>query len=128
MAKVKILQCDEPSPYTGRIYPSDEIELAIEKYREKIADNVAYGTFGNSPTPGEMNIADISHKVTDISINDEGEVFVDYEILGTPAGESLKKVLESVRLSPALIGHVTREGVAYDLMFFTTSWLADPTE
>lgn len=123
----KILQCDDPSPYTGRIYPKEEILKAVEKYQAKIANDTAFGTFdvyNKYPVAGEMCIADISHKITSMHVTEDGEVLVSIEILTTPSGEFLKAAgPENFRLAPSMIGKVSEDMIASDLEIFSTAWL-----
>ncbi len=119
----KILQCDEPSPYTGRVYPKEEVEKAVTQYKETIECNRAYGTF-NSPNEIEINMANISHKLTSMKINENGEVIVDMEILDTPAGKQVISLIDAgLRLSPNMSGIVNDDGTIRDLTFFYTNWI-----
>lgn len=130
----KLLQCDEPSPYTGRIYPREEVEKAIADYQTKINAGAAFGTFNGDldVSPGVLNIANVSHKVTGLSINEAGEVIAEIEFLDTPPGKLAMSLAidsiehpRSVRLSPSMIGHVNDNMEAYEISIFQTSWLPD---
>lgn len=130
---IKLLQCDETSPYTGRVYPLEEMEKAVAKYQEKIANETAYGTFGTNPkdmAPDVMDITKISHRVTELSINEDGEVLANVEFMDTPQGKLAMSLAidnpELVRLSPSMIGWVRDNSEVYDAELFQTTWL--PTE
>lgn len=117
-----LLQCDMPSPITGRIYPREEIENAIAKYQETIDKDVAFGTLG--PATPTMNIVDISHKVKNITINEDGSVVADIEILDTPQGTFVQSLgIDYFRLSPCLSGQVIDDNVVSECTLLHTALL-----
>lgn len=127
----KILQCDEPSPYTGRVYPREEIEKAVANYQTKIDEGVAYGTLcvGDDLHPVIIEIDKISHKVTSIAINERGEVIAEIEMLDTSCGQQAVSLMSSgLRLSPSMIGRPDFDNIVHDVEIFQTTWLPDPAE
>jgi len=106
-----LLQCDTPSPLTGRIYPREEIEKAIEKYQEQIDKDVAVGTMGEMRD--KIEIGNISHKVTKLTINDERQIIADIELLNTPMGQIAQELIDThtLRLSPCIVGQISEENM-----------------
>ena len=80
--KEKLLECDVPSPYTGRIYPLDEMKNAVENYHGKIDEDLALGING---FPGDItfSITEISHKVTKMWFEDN-VLFGEIKFFDTP--------------------------------------------
>lgn len=104
--KVKILQCDSPNTPTGRIYPREAVEQAVKEFNEKYPDG-NYGLFGFSKQPeDEFSIERVSHKTKNITIEDDGSVMADIELLDTPIGETVELTFDVFRVSPALTGKV----------------------
>lgn len=82
----------------GRVYSKECIEKMIESYNERIKDGSAYGGVinhdGNYPS-----ISDISHKVTQLSIDDNGDISGELEILPTPMGNIIQKIIDNAKYS-----------------------------
>jgi len=122
-----LIQCDTPSPITGRIYPREELEKAIAKYQETIDKDIAFGTLG--PSEATINIVDISHKVKNITINEDGSVVADIEILDTPQGTFVQSLgTDYFRLSPCLTGQVTDDKVVSECTLLHTALFNKETE
>lgn len=107
--KVKVLQCDTPSSYTGRTYPVEEMTKAVEQYNNN-PPNEGYGTLGMPNDPQRIPLTDISHKIDRLWIENDS-VFAEVDILNTPAGERLTAIIDECRLSPAMIGNLDEENL-----------------
>ena len=119
-----MLQCDIPSPYTGRIYPREEIEKAIAKYQETIDKEVSFGTLGiPNRADGTLNIMEISHKVNDITIDENGSVVASVDILDTPNGKVAQECIDALRLSPCMAGKVSEDMMVSECTLFHTALL-----
>jgi len=100
----KLLTCDTPSPYTGRVYPREEVEKAIKQYQQTIDAGIAFGELGIQEGDN-ISLSHVSHKILNIYLNDN-TVYADIELLDTPAGASAAEMLKAdiVRLSPVMYG------------------------
>jgi len=94
----QILKCNEPS-VTGKIYLKDEVEKAIAVYMKK--DNL--GELGsdynpawvNAPPLMSINLDQVSHKIIDTYVDDDGWWCARIEVLETPMGKILTGLLEA---------------------------------
>lgn len=101
----RLLKCDEPTPQTGKIYPTDEVKKAIEKYMESEHRLGEMGCGSNA-----IDFCNVSHKVVDTYVDDEGWWVAEIEVLGTPQGDILNTILESgvkPRISPRSVGSIS---------------------
>jgi hypothetical protein len=121
----KILTCDEPSPYNGRIYPREEMEKAVADYQQKIEDDLAMGRlyYGDSQI---VNLAEVSHLVTHMIITDDGDVVAKVKILDTTNGQLVSVLLEDLRLAPAMTGQIS-DNIVSDITIQYTSFLPKDT-
>jgi len=117
-----LMQCDSPSPITGRTYPREEMEKAIAKYQETIDKDVAFGILG--PLHANINIVDISHKIKNITINEDGSIVADVVLLDTPQGTFAQSLgIDNFRLSPYLSGQLSDDNVVSECTLLHTSLL-----
>jgi len=117
-----LMQCDSPSPFTGRTYPREEMEKAIAKYQETIDNDVAFGTLG--PSGAIISLVDISHKIKNITINEDGSIVADVVLLDTPQGTFAQSLgIDNFRLSPCLSGQLSDDNVVSDCVMLHTSLL-----
>ena len=103
---IKLLTCNVPTTQTGRLYPKEVVEEAMNEYRSNIDDGIAFGELGTGDSVrAESNLSKISHRVTDMRF-DGDDLYAEIEIMSTPYGDMLKELLavEAVRLSPVGIG------------------------
>ena len=78
----------------GRIYPRRVLEKAIEEFKELIKEGRAVGTLEH-PADGKTRVSDISHKIVDIYMEEDGTVVGVAECLNTSAGRELQALLEA---------------------------------
>lgn len=95
--KVQIQKLDEANK-NGRIYTSTEMQTVVNALKGK----ALLGTIG-MPPEGKIALADVSHAVNELSIED-GYLVGKATILKTPKGELLQKLLEADDLSFRMIG------------------------
>ena len=105
--KQPIFKCDEPSPQTQRIYPREQVEIAIEEYFKTIGTK-----YGEMDGDGQaLNIDRISHKILDSYIDEEGMWWAEIETMDElPMGNILRQLLEaglSMRIAPRGTGYVS---------------------
>ena len=78
----------------GRIYPRRVLEKAVEEFKELIKEGRAVGTLEH-PEDGKTKVSDISHKIVDIYMEEDGTVVGIAECLNTSAGKELQALLEA---------------------------------
>ncbi len=78
----------------NRIYPKKVLEKAVEEFKTKILDGRAVGTIEH-PADGRTKAYEISHKITNIYMNENGEVIGEAIVLETSKGRELKALLEA---------------------------------
>lgn len=119
---IKLFDTDkETSPGSHLIIPRDVAVKAVDEFNQRIKnEGLVYGTFGN-----EKNIGEVSHKIMNISINDDGAVYMELETFGTPRGRLLSELLSiDTRLMPDIIGNIQEIKYAKVTSFnFTTNLL-----
>lgn len=92
----KFGECDKLTA-NGRVYPRKLMEREISRLQEAIKERSIYmcGTCDH-PSDGKTPLLGISHIVTDLSIDENGDVWGEAEILRkTPAGQALAGLIES---------------------------------
>lgn len=123
-----LLTCDRPSPYTGRIFPLEEVQKMVDEYNKQPN---RFGVCVRDQTRdigASIPLEDFSHVVNSLSIVD-GDVVADITLMDTPAGNYVKEVLHSVRLSPAMTGNVDIDTFqASDLQLIRTDFIPDIKE
>lgn len=78
----------------GRIYPRKVLEKAVEDFKRKIDEGRAVGTIEH-PADGKTKAYEISHKITNIYMNENGEVIGEAIVVETSKGRELKALLEA---------------------------------
>lgn len=78
----------------GRIYPKAVLEKAIEEFKSLVEEGRAVGTLEH-PEDGKTKVSDISHKIVDIYMEEDGTVVGVAECLNTTAGKELQALLEA---------------------------------
>jgi hypothetical protein len=107
--RVPLLKADEVN-LNGYMYTEDVIKNAIEDYKKKIDEGQSFGELGYPDSDASItDISRISHKVTDIEMNDK-TLFGKIEILDTAKGNDLKKIIDNVVFRPRSVGNVNEDG------------------
>lgn len=123
--RLKILQCDEPSSITGRIYPRDAVQAALDAHR------LGYGILADQAVEPalELPLHSVSHKVLQIDIDEDGAVWCDIEMLPLlNGGEKVMSLFDHLRLSPVMTGILGENSVVSDITMCYTAWvMKDPT-
>lgn len=86
---------------SGNIYPREVIEREVAKYNNLIKERRA---IGQAFTYGQRNLMNASHLITDMSVDDDGDVYVKIEVLDTNRGQELRRAIESGHISFGLSG------------------------
>lgn len=89
-----VLRLDEPSKYTGNIYPKEVIAKAVEDVRTKIAEKRMIGQYG-FPVDGQgLSPANVTHIVSGLEVVDK-DLIGEIELLDTPKGRLVVDILKS---------------------------------
>ena len=98
-------------PFCGRIFDENSMKRAVNEFRKKLKagqkkHKYMFGSFNkdNDICP-DIRLEHISHRINDV-YNDGDKVTVDLDILQTPAGDTIKKLLDAgmkLHASPSLI-------------------------
>jgi len=85
--KYVILKCGVATQYTGRIYPRNVMQDALDEYMQT---GNKFGTLFDYTVPMDMN--KISHKVNDMYIDANNNLCADIEVMNAPMGTLLQTI------------------------------------
>ena len=88
-----LMQMAETRNGNGRVYPKKILEREVKNYKKLVEDGRALGELDH-PEESVINLKNCSHMVTDIWMED-CSVNGKMKVLGTPAGEILRSLVES---------------------------------
>lgn len=93
------LRTDLPN-YIGRVYPRAVVESAVKKVQERISNRTLYG--GLLTEKGEegwtttgASLGNLSHVVTDLHLDENGDLIAVVDILNTKNGIVVSSLLEA---------------------------------
>lgn len=120
--KLHLLTCNEPSPYTGRVYPLEEVKKMVEAYNSE-PTNGGYGIVvgADEEYQADMPLVSISH-TTDSLYIDNTSLMANVTLLDTSSGQFVKDNFEELRLSPAMTGIFDEDGIR-NLFLLRTDFL-----
>lgn len=106
-----LLLADHPTR-NNHIYPRAVLQEAIEKYEKTPGFGQFYTDEWPRPDNATINLAQVSHRVTNLSINSMGELIGEVEVLNTPMGEVLEPLIAGgkARFAPTGVGTVGPDG------------------
>ena len=93
VARGEFARCDVPTQ-NGRTYPRGVYEREIKKLQESVGSRRAFGELDH-PDDGKTKLSRVSHLITKLSVDKNGVVVGEAEILDTPNGRTLKAILDS---------------------------------
>lgn len=108
---------------SGRLYPLAVLQQAVDRYQEQIDNGTAFGTFFGQPD-GRLRFSDVSHRVTNMHVDEDGNVRAEIEVLNTDRGRVLQAMLESrIPMALSARGHASvnadgQVGEDYQLLGF----------
>jgi len=110
--RTKLFSCDGIS-HDGRIFPKDVMEKAIKDFNEN--KEVGWITRENNEVYPSLN--DTIGTLKKVTIEENGEVFGDVQLLPTPEGEFVKNMIETdnIHISPVGYGDVDENGVVKNI-------------
>lgn len=91
IARGEFARCDVPTQ-NGRSYPRAIFEREVQRLSESIERRRAFGELDH-PSDGKTKLTRASHIITKLTIDDDGHVLGEAEILDTPNGRTLKAIL-----------------------------------
>ena len=110
-----VLTLDEPTSSRGIIFPKEELQTAIIKFKERDR-STSFGTLRGSYYSAELSFNEVSHEVNDIWIEDN-RVLASVTILNTPKGKLVSELLDakiSIGFQPAGYGFVNKDKTITD--------------
>ena len=128
----KFQQCDEQNN-NGRIYPRAILEAQVKAIQAKIVDRSLVGALDH-PANDAIHLSQASHVITGLSIDKNGSVIGECEILSTPNGKIVEALLNcgvKIGISSRGVGSVT-EGIKgkivnEDFKLITFDLVSDPS-
>ena len=110
--RTKLFSCGGIS-HDGRIFPKDVMEKAIKDFNEN--KEVGWITRENNEVYPSLN--DTIGTLKKVTIEENGEVFGDVQLLPTPEGEFVKNMIETdnIHISPVGYGEVDENGVVKNI-------------
>ena len=128
-----IIQRADAKNQNGRIYPREILANAIESYMKLVRERRAHGELDHDDQP-VVNLKNISHIITDIEMQENGDVIGEIEVLNTPMGNIAKALIEAqvtVGISSRALGSVYSNGdadvVEDDLHFICWDLVSEPS-
>ena len=130
--KGRFQKCDEQNN-NGRIYPRKILESQVQKIQEKINDRSLVGALDH-PANDAIHLSQASHLITGLSVDKNGDVIGECEILSTPNGKIVEALINDgvkIGISSRGVGSVSegREGkiVNEDFKLITFDLVSDPS-
>jgi len=128
----KFQQCDEQNN-NGRIYPRKILEAQVQAIQEKIGDRSLVGALDH-PANDAIHLSQASHVITGLSVDKDGSVIGECEILSTPNGKIVEALINDgvkIGISSRGVGSVT-EGIKgkivnEDFKLITFDLVSDPS-
>ena len=101
----------------GYIYPKGVVEDALKDFNERLKTGEVYGGFGDQDRMfiGITPLKDITHKVNDIYVSNNGEVWGKIETVPTENGKIADKVISCCDLALRAVGKVNDDNTVTDL-------------
>lgn len=96
MQTFEVIKADVPNK-NGRIYPLALLNKIVEDTKQKVAEGGLLGQLGMSDDL-VVQFSQVSHKITDLRV-EGNSMMVDIEVLNTPKGKELMKLLDSNSVS-----------------------------
>ena len=128
----KFQKCDEQNN-NGRIYPKKVLESQVKAIQEKIGDRSLVGALDH-PANDAIHLSQASHLITNLWLEDNGDVMGECEILSTPNGQIVQNLIDDgvkIGISSRGVGSV-QEGIKgkivnEDFKLITFDLVSDPS-
>ena len=127
-----ILQKADTLNQNGRVYPTQVLEREVRNYQKFIIERRAMGELDH-PDDSVVNLKNVSHLVLEARIED-GIVYGKVEVLETPSGMILRKLVEAgvkLGISSRGVGSTKKEGdrhvVQDDFQLICWDYVSEPS-
>lgn len=128
-----ILQKADTLNQNGRIYPRPILEREVENYQKFIRERRALGE-ADHPSESVVSLQNVSHLVTEAVMDRDGVVHGAIELLDTPKGLIIQKLVEAgikLGISSRGVGSTRDQGgnqiVQDDFVLIAWDMVADPS-
>lgn len=128
----KFQKCDEQNN-NGRIYPKKVLESQVKAIQEKINDRSLVGALDH-PANDAIHLSQASHLITNLWLEDNGDVMGECEILSTPNGQIVQNLIDDgvkIGISSRGVGSVSEsvkgKVVNEDFKLITFDLVSDPS-
>jgi len=128
----KFQKCDEQNN-NGRIYPKKVLESQVKAIQEKIGDRSLVGALDH-PANDAIHLSQASHLITNLWLEDNGDVMGECEILSTPNGQIVQNLIDDgvkIGISSRGVGSVSEsikgKVVNEDFKLITFDLVSDPS-
>ena len=128
----KFQKCDEQNN-NGRIYPKKVLESQVKAIQEKISDRSLVGALDH-PANDAIHLSQASHLITNLWLEDNGDVMGECEILSTPNGQIVQNLIDDgvkIGISSRGVGSVSEsikgKVVNEDFKLITFDLVSDPS-
>jgi hypothetical protein len=125
-----ILEFDTPNK-NGRMYPRAVAEAIVQQFTERVRDGAVLGHLGIEQG-NALHLDRVSHSITAMSIKGK-EVIAEVDLLRTPRGEELLKLIQagmledgSLGFRPTGTGTVAEDGTISYYRFTSIDAVIDP--
>jgi hypothetical protein len=131
--KGRFQKCDEQNN-NGRVYPRKILEGQVKAIQDKINERSLVGALDHPPNDA-IHLSQASHLVTRLSVNKDGDVIGEAEILSTPNGKIVEALLNDgvrIGISSRGLGSVSEGSmgeavVNEDFKLITFDLVSDPS-
>lgn len=132
IARGEFARCGVPTA-NKRVYGENLWRREIDKLSESIKERKMYGLIDH-PSSGKTKLSEVSHLITDLSIDSNGIVIGEAVILDTSKGKDLKAIADAggqIGVSSRGYGSVQRNNEGLDVVqedfnLMTFDFVADP--
>ena len=128
-----VIQRADAENQNGRIYPRDVLERELQNYMKLVKERRAHGELDHADEP-VVNLRNASHIITDIYMEDNGDVIGEVEIMNSPSGNIVANMIKqqiTIGISSRALGSVTNNGrsdvVGDDLHFICWDFVSEPS-
>jgi hypothetical protein len=108
--KDRLLQRANIKNHNGRVYPTGVLMREVSKYNELVKQRRALGELDHPDSP-VVELKNVSHLITNLYTNGD-DVMGDIEVLNTPAGRTLREIIEQkvkIGISSRGLGSLQKE-------------------
>ena len=120
--KSLLITADVPTK-NGTSYPRKVLEQVVRIQQSSIAHGMFLGELEHPETDiGCVNLQNVSHKITELTLTEHGELIGCAELLNTVSGEEVRKAIENgaeYTLVPRGVGIISEDGVIQDFQLFS---------